>query len=931
MSDEKPIDGINPADAPTRDDGATPERGSTAGMPSSIGPFRIVGKLGEGGMGVVYEAEQDQPRRRVALKVIRAGSFANEHQVRMFQREADMLARLKHSGIGAIHQVGETDEGLPYFVMELIEGKPLDVYLASQPALTSRAGMELRLQLFRQISDAVSYAHQRGIIHRDLKPSNILVIEPNAEDSTVSELSNSPRTKILDFGLARFADSEATQVTEVGIIKGTLQYMSPEQTRGQPDEIDIRADVYALGALLYEILTGKRPYDLQKEALAEAVRIICEKVPEPLSSIWHASFRPDPDIETIVGKALEKEPERRYASVAAFSEDIDRFLTSQPILARPPSAIYQLRKMITRHRAIFGMGVTAVALVIVAAIVSTALYFRAEHEAERARIEAAKSEEVAGFMTEMLESVGPAAARGRDTTMLREILDETVTRIDEELQGSPEVARVLQSRIAQTYFELSELEPAEKLYRSVVEKARSTKSADDPESLTDRNSLAVVLSVSDQLEESEKIFLEVLEKRRLVLEEGDPEIAATLMNLGNLYVTQSKYDEAEPLFKESVEMLRTRYPDGDSNLGIALNSLGNMYHSLVRYDEAEALYREAEEMHTRLLGADHPDTLIDQHNLAYLMRNRGDLEGAEQAFLDILEIQRRVLGGDHRNIATVLGSIGSVRQSMGDLPGAEARYREALEMSGRLEGEDSSQYAHHLNSLANVVKLNGDYPTAEGLYRQALAIQSRVLGDENEAAATTRGNLAALLISTKHYDEAAELLNETVRIMTEILGDDHPDVLVAVNDLGLLQRRTGKLELAERTLRDVLEKRLRILGPENTFVARSQYELAGLLIELEGDDNIAAGEQLYRDAIATYIAAKGEDYLGVPHSRVRLARQLKKRGAYAEAEELLISGHAGLLTAYGPDHNNTTKTAAELVELYEAWNKPDMADKWRSP
>jgi predicted Ser/Thr protein kinase len=316
-------------------------------LPTQIGPYRIIRRLGEGGMGIVYEAEQNSPRRLVALKVVRGGATADGYRVKLFQREAQTLARLKHPNIAAIYDAGATPDGQHFFAMEDVQGVPLNAYARSNNLSVAR-----KLELFRRVCEAIRYAHQRGVIHRDLKPSNILM-----------EADGNP--KILDFGLARITDPELprTSMTDIGRIMGTLPYMSPEDARGDQEGMDVRSDVYSLGVILFELLTGELPYRVRRANLPEAVRIICEDPPQRPSAI-DRTLRGD--LETIVLKALEKTLPRRYQTVEQLEEDVRRFQSNQPILARRPRITYRLRKFVSRHRVYVVVGTAALAVALAA-------------------------------------------------------------------------------------------------------------------------------------------------------------------------------------------------------------------------------------------------------------------------------------------------------------------------------------------------------------------------------------------------------------------------------------------------------------------------------------------------------------------------------------------------------------------------------------
>ncbi|MDX1387801.1 MAG: serine/threonine-protein kinase, partial [Acidobacteriota bacterium] len=413
-------------------------------LPASIGRYRIVSVLGRGGMGIVYEAEQSRPHRPVALKVILGGSYVDDLHIRLFEREVETLARLKHPNIATIYEAGRTEEGQHFFAMELVRGTTLDRFVVEND-LTRRD----RLELFGTICAAINHAHQRGVIHRDLKPSNILV-----------DADGQP--KVLDFGLARITDwdlNATTMLTRPGNIVGTLTHMSPEQARGDVDAIDVRSDVYALGVILYQLMTDKLPVEWDQRSLPAGITAILERDPPKPSTI---DRRLRGDLDTIIMKTLEKDPPRRYQSAAALGDDVERYLTHQPILARPAGTFYQFRKLVARHKLPFALLAAILVIAIGFGVWTRALYLaeREQHAVATDNLETATF--VSDFMIDMFDVSDPDARRSGEITA-RELLENAADKIDEQ-EGRPEVQIDLMLTMGRVYRRLGDYDRALALF-----------------------------------------------------------------------------------------------------------------------------------------------------------------------------------------------------------------------------------------------------------------------------------------------------------------------------------------------------------------------------------------------------------------------------------------------------------------------------------
>lgn len=690
-------------DVPTWAPGPEPAAPARPGLPPSIGVYRILRRIGEGGMGIVYAAEQKHPARVVALKVIRGGQFVDDLQVRMFQREAETLARLKHPDIAAIYEAGRTDDGQHYFAMELVEGPTLADFLAERPRAFHQDELRFRLRLLQRIAEAVDYAHQRGVIHRDLKPSNIIVTGAAGE---------APGVKILDFGLARITDSDigVTVATEVGVIKGTLPYMSPEQARGDPAEIDVRTDVYALGVMLYEALAAVRPYDTGS-GLIDALRVICEEPPKPLRQVWPSPLKLDPDLSTIVAKALAKRADERYSSAGALAQDLDRFLTSQPILARPPSTMYQLRKLIARRKAPFAAAAAGVLMVIGFAIAMSVLYSRSQANLLRAQAAEAEARENFGLARDAVDryltQVGESPElRAHGLEDLRRQLLETAREFYETFTTQRADAPEMQVELGHAWARLARISRvvgdntrAQQALGSAV-KAFETWQAPEGDDEDARlqlagavGDLALVLGDIGQVEEAEAHYRRAIDLGGPLAVAAEPgrtvQHANVLDNYAQLLERANRPADSERTYKEALA-LRTRVvQDAPDNTGWRHQlvqshvNLGALYARQGRLDEAESTLQQAVPIAATLVKQaptvpDYRNGLAAIYgNLAGVEMLLGRFEASADAYGKELPLRERLVT-DHPNVLEYRLLLGSSYTNLGELEMRQQRPAAAL-------------------------------------------------------------------------------------------------------------------------------------------------------------------------------------------------------------------------------------------------------------
>lgn len=765
-----------------------------------IGAYVIERLIAFGGMGTVYEAHQQNPERRVALKVMnqRLGSRSAE---RRFEFEVRVLGRLKHPGIAQIIEAGvakSDDRSLPFFAMELVDGRKLTEY-ARAKAMSIPARLDLLIGIF----EAVHHAHQRGIIHRDLKPDNILI-------------DQSGLPKILDFGIARATDVDiqsTTMQTNVGEVLGTLAYMSPEQVAGDPAAIDIRSDVYALGVISYELITGSLPYVLTNKSLPEALRIIREVEPAA-SPLTGKSIRGD--LRTIIAKALEKDKERRYPSASEFAADIRRFLDDEPIIARAPSSMYLLGKFARRHKpVVVGVAATLGALLL-GLVLATRATIRARvaerearelaqsetihretAEAERARAQraAAISESVTDFLQEVLAGSDPEGTLGPDAT-IREALDHAARRVSEASSEPPEVQAAVNAAVGTTYHNLGLYEQAETHFRQTLATYQRIYGDEHPETLEAMNNLGYLLCDRGKLRESETLLRAAVAGFEQALGPNHEQRQTALNNLSVTLTDLGDIEGAASISREVLDARLATLGEDHSLTLLSLNNLGVVYMRLGRLEEAEAMIRRALSGRRRVLGEKHPRTIITLDNLALILEDRGKLDEAEAIYRESMALFRQIRGEEHPDTLIAMYSLAGLLHQRGQLDESEDLFRRTLEIRRRVLGDAHADTLFTMRHLAGVLADQERAAEAEAIFAEAVAIIQRTAPPSPAFVYRIPLFYASFLVERERFREAEPLMLYGYNELSRRLASDHRHVRLARESLVRLYKAWDKPDKA---------------------------------------------------------------------------------------------------------------------------------------
>ncbi|OHB67705.1 MAG: hypothetical protein A2Y76_02205 [Planctomycetes bacterium RBG_13_60_9] len=729
-----------------RDAGASPERTCVEGPGTWIGRYRLVRVLGEGGMGIVYLAEQEHPIwRQVALKIIKPG-MDSKRVIARFEAERQALALLDHPNIAHVHDAGTTDSGRPYFVMEYVKGLPITKY-CDQHRLT----IEQRLRLFQQVCEAVQHAHQKGIIHRDIKPSNILV----AADS------DKPIPKIIDFGVAKALNqslTERTLFTEDNQLLGTPEYMSPEQADVACEDIDTRSDVYSLGVLLYVLLAGVPPFDpqqLREGGLARIRRTIREDDPKTpsrrLATLGEEGTRVAEsrctgvqaltkclgrELEWIPLKAMRKDRTERYRSASELSGDIESYLKHGPLIAGPLTTVYRVKKAVRRHSA-FVTGLASVLLVLTAGtVISTIFAWRASQQAKNAQA-------VADFLgDDILGSVVPTELKGRELT-LRYVLDVASEKLEGRFQNQPLVEASIRLKLGLAYRGQGEPCDAEL-----------------------------------HLSRARDIYREELGETR-------PETMAAMDNLGWVYLDQGQYAKAAELLTEALSAVRRRYGDEEERTLGLTNVLATTYKDLGRYGEAERLFSKGAEISLRVLGKESNLTLFMVGNLGQTYEEQGRYDAAEREYLRMLRLSEGTWNAENQWKLLYEGFLARTYTAQGRYDDAEPLFLRTLDGMGRIWAEEGLPTLWCVAGLAHLYACQGRYDKAEPLFAEVVETVCRRLGDDHMYALRFMNSMADMYLVQDRYDDAEPLFRKALEAGRRALGENHPDVLTSRHGLGM--------------------------------------------------------------------------------------------------------------------------------------------------
>jgi len=827
-------DDVNRADA-----GRDPDIGvRLAGDGSLVGTlienWRLQERIGTGGMGTVFLAERrvDDFTQQAALKIVKRG-MDSEQVLQRFRQERSILARLSHPNIASLLDGGVTEDGRPWFAMEYVDGVPITAYCDAQ-----QLDIDARLALFETVCDAVHYAHRSLVVHRDLKPSNILVAANGVP-------------KLLDFGIAKLLDDDAGQLlTRTGVQVHTPAYAAPEQFRNEA--ITTATDVYALGVVLYELLAGRRPFEVRRtpEELRECV--LTGDPPKPSTAVTELPAteggRPDTrtsgdpahrtglsterlkrrlrgDLDTICLMALHRQPEHRYNSADQMATDIRRHLDGLPVLATPDSLGYRARKFLHRHR----NGVIVTAGVITAFAILTAYYTsQLARERDIAVDEQRKATEVVDFVTGLFAVADPSESRGAEVTA-RELLAAGAERIGTELADQPTVRATMQRVLGEVYYSLGSRERAYELLTEALEQQQSLYGDRHPETATTELTLAFLLQDDGNYERAEALFRDVLATRTATYGRDHPAVLEAISAIGRFEEVTSNFDAAETAFIDALALARSLADGDDEAVAETMKDLAGLYRILDRNDEAEPLLRDALAMQQRIYRGPHPETDDTKRQLAGLLRNTRRFEESEALYLEVIESRTRMLGPDHLEVAHTWNSYSQMLADNDEYERALEANQIFIDIMERAYAGPHPSLGAAYNNRATLLDDLGDLDASVEWFDRSIEMQDLTgLPPRHVNRSFPLANKAFVLTRLGRYAEAEAILRDMLSLRREHFDEDHVLITELKNERGAALTGLGRYDEAERLLIEARARFLETLGPDSPRTERAEQYLGEL-------------------------------------------------------------------------------------------------------
>ncbi|MFT7671163.1 MAG: hypothetical protein ACI8X5_003880 [Planctomycetota bacterium] len=847
-----------------------------------IDRYELIEPLGEGGMGTVWLAQQSEPvRRLVALKIVKLGMDTREVLLR-FEAERQALALMDHPHVAKVLDGGATASGRPYFVMDCVKGAPITEYCDEH-----ELGLDERLELFAKVCEAIQHAHLKGIIHRDIKPSNVLVALQGGVAAPI----------VIDFGIAKATAGGLTQqtlMTGTAQILGTPEYMPPEQATFSVADVDTRADIYSLGVLLYELLTGTKPFELSdviSTGYTELLRTIREVVPDRPStristlgaqaselalrcgaSTAALRKRLHGDLDWIIMKALEKEPERRYSTASEFAADVQRYRNHEPVVAAPPSARYRMAKFVRRRRKTVAV-LTGFSLLFVSGSIGT--------------------------------GVGLVRAMRANTALDLALVEKGAALIEKD--------RALKEEERQRGLAQDNEAQARLAKQQALEEADRARRAEEESALRSRELQQVADFQSDQLSSIDVALMGI--RLRAALQTAAPQekfaqISSTLTEIN--FTDLATHSLELNIFAPAIQEIDRQFAEQPLVRAQLLDSVGKALQSLGRRESALYPRTRVVELRRAVLGDGHKHTLLSISNLAYLQEKLGQIPAARAHYREALEGFRNLYGNESKDVVIVLHNQAILADGQGQFEEAEALMREALDIAERVLEEDAEEFVNLTLGVGRALRVQGKLAEAESYFARSLELGRRVLGDRDRQTMVAIHSMGELQVDLGQTARGIGYFLEALEGRRLILGADHVHTLATASQLGFALRMQGKPAEAEIYLRDVLEGTRRSLGPEHPHSLSSLTSL-GAVLETLGE--IAEAEACFREALEAQRRITGSHHDSTLITSSALGGLLAKRGQREEAEYLLWTALEGYRELFGPEHSRSRRELEKLDDL----------------